>query len=75
MNLNQILNPLSFIMENHQLTETVVHCPGHKDSSGKSATWCIKQHDTGKILSSHPSKEKAEEHLQQMEMHKHMEGN
>ena len=51
---------------------TVVHCPGHKNSQGDLAEWCIKQEGTGKILSSHTSKEKAEEHLKQIEMHKHM---
>lgn len=44
----------------------VVHCPGHKDSKGETAEWCVKSHETGKILSSHKTKEEAKKHLQQM---------
>ena len=47
----------------------VKHCPGHKNSKGESAEWCIVSHTTGKILSSHPSKDKAKSHLQDMHAH------
>ena len=47
----------------------VVHCPGHKNSKGESAEWCIKSHETGKILSSHGSEEAAKSHLQDMHAH------
>ena len=45
---------------------------GHKNSKGESAPWTIVSHETGKILSSHKSKQKAEEHLRQMEYYKHI---
>ena len=48
----------------------VSHVPGHHNSKGELAEWVIKSHETGEILSSHTSKEKAEEHLQQMHAHK-----
>ena len=35
---------------------------GHKDSRGEAAPYVIKSHETGKILSSHPTREKAKEH-------------
>jgi hypothetical protein len=50
----------------------VAHVPGHKNSQGESAPWVIKQHNTGKILSSHKTREEAKTHLSQMEAHKHM---
>lgn len=50
----------------------VKECIGHKNSKGEDAPWCIVSHETGKVLSSHTSKQKAEDHLKQMEMHKHM---
>ena len=53
------------------LVETVCYRKGHKDSKGEAAPWVIISCKTGKILSSHKSKEKAEEHLRQMEYHKH----
>ena len=53
------------------LVETVCYEEGHKDSDGEDAPWVIKSCKTGKILSSHKSKEKAEEHLGQMEYFKH----
>lgn len=56
-----------------QLLEYVEYIKGHKNSSGESAPWVIKQHNTGKILSSHSSEAKAKAHLGQMEMHKHLE--
>jgi hypothetical protein len=50
----------------------VKKCPGHQDSKGNSAPWCVIDHNTDKILSSHASKTKAEEHLHQMQVQKHM---
>ncbi len=49
----------------------VVYKKGHKNSKGEAAPWTIVSHETGKILSSHPSKTAAEEHLKQMEYYKH----
>ena len=48
----------------------VEHVEGHVNSKGESSPWVIRQHNTGKILSSHKTKAEAEEHLKQMEMHK-----
>jgi hypothetical protein len=45
---------------------TVVKMKGHKNSNGQLAEWVIKDHNTGKILSSHTSREKAVQHMQQM---------
>lgn len=39
---------------------------GHRNSKGELAEWVIKSHETGEILSSHKSEQKAKEHLQQM---------
>ena len=50
----------------------VKHCPGHKNSKGMAAPFCIISHETGKILSSHASESEAKQHLKQMQMHKHM---
>ena len=47
----------------------VTHCKGHKDSKGELAEWCVKSHETGKILSSHTSEEAAKKHLQDMHAH------
>lgn len=55
-----------------EVISSVKHMPGHKDSHGNSAPWVIVDHQDGRILSSHPSKETAEEHLKQMQMFKHM---
>lgn len=52
------------------LLEYVVHVRDHKNSKGEKAPWVIKSHDTGKILSSHKSKEEAKRHLQQMHIFK-----
>lgn len=52
------------------LLEFVEHMEGHKNSKGEDAPWVIISHTTGKILSSHKSKEKAKEHLQQMHIFK-----
>jgi len=49
----------------------VVYKKGHKNSQGEDAPWTIVSHDTGKILSSHKSKNAADEHLKQMEYYKH----
>ena len=54
------------------LVEMVVYKKGHKNSKGESAPWTIVSCKTGKILSSHKSKKKAEEHLKQMEYYKHV---
>lgn len=51
------------------LFEYVTHVKGHKNSKGESAPWVIKSHDTGKVLSSHKSKEAAKKHLQNMHIH------
>lgn len=48
----------------------VEHVPGHKNSKGEPAPWVVKQHDTGKILSSHGSKDEAVKHLRDIEGHK-----
>ena len=53
------------------LVEMVVYKKGHKNSKGEDAPWTIVSCKTGKILSSHKSKKKAEEHLKQMEYYKH----
>jgi len=53
------------------LVEHVEYRKGHKDSQGEDAPWVIVSCKTGKILSSHKTKEKAEEHLGQMEYFKH----
>lgn len=47
----------------------VCHVPGHHNSKGELAEWCIKSHETGKIISSHTTKEKAKKHLQDMHAH------
>ncbi|MBR2305716.1 MAG: hypothetical protein IKA48_00645 [Fibrobacter sp.] len=53
------------------LVEHVEYRKGHKDSRGEDAPWVIVSCQTGKILSSHKTKEKAEEHLGQMKYYKH----
>ena len=53
------------------LVETVQYRKGHRNSKGEAAPWVIVSCQTGKVLSSHKSKEKAEEHLKQMEYYKH----
>ena len=47
----------------------IVHVPGHKNSVGEAATWCIKDHKTGKILSSHKTEAEARSHLRDMHVH------
>ena len=53
------------------LVEHVEYRKGHKNSQGEDAPWVIVSCQTGKILSSHKSKEKADEHLGQIEYFKH----
>ena len=43
---------------------------GHKNSIGELAEWCIISEDSSKVLSSHKTKEDAEGHLQDIEIHK-----
>ena len=50
--------------------EFIKHVPGHKNSKGEKAPWCIVSHETNKILSSHKTKKEAEEHLKHMKMFK-----
>lgn len=47
----------------------VKHCPGHKNSKGELAEWCIYSHETGKIISSEKSSEAAHKQLQNMHAH------
>jgi hypothetical protein len=47
------------------------HRPGHKDSEGQDAPWVVTQKGTGKILSSHPSKEVAIDSFKAMMRSKH----
>lgn len=47
----------------------VAHCPGHKNSKGELAEWCVKSHETGKIISSHGTEAAAKKHLQDMHAH------
>jgi hypothetical protein len=49
----------------------VEHCKGHRNSKGELAEWCIKQHNTHKILESFKSEGAAKEGLKNMESHKH----
>lgn len=48
------------------LYEYVCHLKGHRNSKGELAEWVIKSHETGEILSSHKSEQKAKEHLKHM---------
>ena len=45
--------------------------PGHKNSKGELAEWCIKSHKNNKILQSFTSEENAKKGLKSMEYHKH----
>jgi hypothetical protein len=47
----------------------VSHCPGHKNSKGELAEWCVKSHEDGHIISSHGSEAAAKKHLQDMHAH------
>lgn len=64
----------AYVIFGEPLIETVVYREGHKNSKGEDAPWVIESHETGEILSSHPSKEAADEHLVQMRKFKHMKG-
>lgn len=55
------------------LLEYIQHIKGHKNSKGEPAPWVIKSHETGKILSSHKTKEEAKKHLQHMHIFKDSE--
>jgi transposase len=48
----------------------VSHCPGHRNSKGELAEWCIRQHNTDKIINSFKSEGAAKEGLKNMESHK-----
>ena len=48
----------------------VAHVPGHKNSKGETAPWVVKQHKTGKIISSHKTEQEAKNHLRDIEIHK-----
>ena len=48
------------------LLEYVKKIPGHRNSKGEPAPWTIVSHETGKVISSHKTKEEAEKHLQRM---------
>jgi len=48
----------------------VKKCPGHKNSHGESAPFCIVDHSDGHIISSHKTEEEAKSHLQDMHIHK-----
>lgn len=52
------------------LVEYVKKVAGHRNSKGELAPWVIASHRTGKILSSHKTKEEAEEHLKHMHQFK-----
>jgi len=56
-------------MESRIKVSYVKHCPGHKNSKGQSAPWCILSHKDNKILSSHSIESEAKKHLQQMHAH------
>ena len=45
-------------------------CPGHRNSQGELAEWCVFKHETGKILTSYGSEEASKEGLKNMESHK-----
>jgi hypothetical protein len=47
------------------------HRPGHKDSEGQDAPWVVTQKGTGKVLSSHPSREVAIDSFKAMMQSKH----
>jgi hypothetical protein len=51
-------------------TAYVSHCPGHTNSKGEAAPWCIKDHTDDHIINSFKSKGLAESGLKNMESHK-----
>lgn len=48
----------------------VKKCPGHKNSKGESAPFCVVDHSDGHIISSHKTEEEAKSHLRDMKIHK-----
>ena len=68
-NLLRLVRETSLLFGNFTRTSFVAHVPGHVDSKGNAAPWTIKDHKTGKILSSHGSESDAKKHLQQMHAH------
>lgn len=62
---SRLLNKQAFVK-----LSFVSKCPGHRNSKGELAEWCVKSHDTGEIISSHKTKAQAKEHLKQMHIHK-----
>lgn len=44
----------------------ISHVPGHKDSEGDAAPWCIRSHETGKILRSFKTRPEAAKGLKDM---------
>lgn len=48
----------------------VSHCPGHRNSKGELAEWCIKDHKDNHIINSFKSEEAAKSGLKNMESHK-----
>lgn len=65
-------NPRKWIADKQAMKKIsyVSKCRGHRDSDGELAEWCVKSHDTGKILSSHKTKAEAAAHLKQMHIFK-----
>jgi hypothetical protein len=53
----------------------IQYVKNHKNSKGESAPWVIKEHNTGRILSSHKTREEAEKHLKQIYYFRHKKGN
>jgi len=49
----------------------IQYIKNHKNSKGEPAPWVIKEHNTGRILSSHKTKEEAEKHLKQIYYFRH----
>jgi len=48
----------------------IKYTKGHKDSKGEDAPWCIYQHDTDKLLSSHKTESEAKSHLKDIYSHR-----
>ena len=65
---NILDDPKKWIAEKKAMMKVsyVSHCPGHKDSEGNSAPWCIRSHETGKILRSFKTKAEAAKGLKDM---------
>ncbi len=65
-----LFSELGMIAASLTKTAYVSHCPGHRNSEGELAEWCVKKHNTDKILTSYKSEEAAKEGLKNMEIHK-----